>query len=160
MTRFVRNRIMVALAIGYLIYWPLALITPKQIFLEGLNGWVAALSIGIMAAFIPGAWLVLKKQPYRLRGAHLLILGVTMIQLAIAGLFIWGWLYRVLGTPEWMADHVFRGSLVHLLGIGGLLHMLAADMDDDDALPTRGWLRVGIVVAIGCGIIVAVMLTV
>lgn len=160
MTRFVRNRIVLFVLFAWSLYWPIAWLTPRSIMLEAVNGWVAALSLGVLAAYLPGAWKALRTRPYRMRGAHLMILGISLIQIAIAFLFVWGWLFRVLDMPAWMVDNIIRGGMVHLLAIGSLLQMLAGDMADDDALPTRGWMHVGLIVAVTCGIVVAVMLTI
>lgn len=138
-----------------MLYWPLALFIPKPVFLELINGVVASSSIGIVMAFIPGAWTSLRLRPYRLQGAHLLVLGITLLQFAIAALFAWGWAYRVFDKPEWMIDHLFRGWLVYLISIAGLLHLMATDIEHE-AMPSRGWMR--LCAAVAAGLLLSVIL--
>jgi hypothetical protein len=153
----VRNRIIIFLAMSWMAYWPVSLIVPRQILLEAVNGMLAALSIGVVMAFFPGAWWALRNRPYRMDGSHLLVLGITVIQIAVSVLFVWSWAYRFLDQPAWMVDHLFRGWIVYLLFLGGLLHLMAGDMGtgkDNTALPTTGWIHIGAVVAGGLGILV------
>ena len=141
----------------WIFYWPITYVLPKAVFLEMLNGMLSAVSIGIVLAYFPGAWRSLRARPYALQGAHLLVLGVTLMQLAITGLFIWGWAYRILDKPYWMTDSMLRGWFVYLLFIANVLLLMATDVDND-AMPTRSWLHVGSFVAIGLGMSVILLL--
>lgn len=151
MTRFVRNRIIVFIAIAWFAYWLIAPFIARSFFFELINGLLASLSVGVMFSYFPGAWRALRDRPYKLSGGHLLVLGVVLFQAGIVGLFTWSWAFRVLNEPPWMVDNLLRGWLIYLLFIAGILHLMAGDLDHE-AMPTRGWLRIGVFVAIGLGI--------
>jgi hypothetical protein len=157
LTRFAKNRITLAVLGAWLLYWPVTYVIDRHMLLEFVNGMIAALSVGITLAFFPGAWRALRERPYQMSGAHLLVLGINLVQISIVGLFTWGWVYRLLDKPYWMVDHLFRGWLVYLLFIGGLLHLMAADIDHD-AMPSRGWLHVCAAIAAGLGVAVVLLL--
>lgn len=157
MTRFAKNWIILTVFAAWFLYWPVTYFIDRTMLFEFVNGMIAALSIGITLAFFPGAWRALRERPYKMSGAHLLVLGINLVQISIAALFAWGWAYRLFEKPQWMVDHLFRGWLVYLLFIGGLLHMMAADIDHD-VMPSRGWLHVCAAIAAGLGIAVILLL--
>lgn len=157
MTRFVRNRIILTLAIAWLAYWPTTLLAPRNMLFEFVNGMTAAASVGLFVAFAPGAWHALRARPYRLNGAHLLVLGIAIMSFATTALFLWGWTYIILAQPLWMVGHLFRGWLVYLFFLGALLPLLATDINHE-VMPTRGWLHVGMIVAAGCAAVVVIIL--
>lgn len=160
MRRLVRNRIFLAVVAAWLAYWPVTLIADRSVLLEAVSGMIAAISAGIVCAYAPGAWSVLRLRPYKLTGADLLLLGVVVVQFSITLLFIWSWSYRLLGGPDWMVDHYFRGWVIYLLFIGNVLHLLAWDTDEKNhILPTKSWVHIGSLVAIGLGLAVLLMLT-
>lgn len=159
MTRFVKNRIIIILISVWFLYWPVVLVVPSDILLEFINGMTAAVSAGLLVAFIPGAWLVMRDHPYRLSSGHLIVLGLTVMSMANLGLFSWGWIYRVFDAPVWMVNNpAVRGWLIYMFFLGALLPLLANDVDHE-AMPTRGWIHVGMVVAVGLGVVVLLVLT-
>lgn len=159
MTRFLKNRVVLFVIAAWFAYWPVAYIVPRPLLLEFINGMIAALSLGLVMAYTPGAWKALRTRPYRLSGGHLLILGVTLVQAAITSIFTWGWFYRIFDKPQWMEDHAIRGWLVYLIFIGGVLHLMAGDVNSDSSFPTKGWLHLSATVAAGFGLAVIMILT-
>lgn len=158
MRRFIRNRIVIFTFAAWVAYWPFALLVPHDVMLELINGLVAALSVGLVVAYMPGVWSRLRENPYLVTGADMLVLGIVVVQFAVAGLFIWSWAFRVLGQPQWMIDHPFRGWFLYLLSLGGALHLMASDVGPINYhIPDRGWMRVGIMTALGFGVGVLVM---
>lgn len=150
MRRFIRNRIVIFVAVAWFMYWPIAAILPQDIILELINGLIASLSVGLVVAYIPGVWYRLRMSPYQISGADMLVLGIATVQIAIASLFVWAWVYRILDTPEWMVDHPFRGWIVYLLALGGVLHLMASDVGiSAESIPDRVWMHLGIAVAVG-----------
>jgi hypothetical protein len=126
---------------------------PQPIFVELINGLVAALSVGLAIAYAPGIWTMTRRSPYKLSGADMLVLGVTMVQVAIAALFAWAWLYRYSSAPEWMDNHIFRGWMIYQLMIGCVLHLLASDVGVlKNEVPARSWKHLGLIAAIGIGL--------
>lgn len=130
----------------------------NDVILELINGMVAALAVGLVVAYLPGVWERLRNDPYRVTGADMLVLGITVVQVAIAALFVWAWLFRVLDQPVWMIDHPVRGWFLYLLALGGVLHLMASDVGPIHYhIPDIGWMRVGIMTAVGFGVGVLVM---
>lgn len=160
MRRLVKNKIFLAVLAVWLCYWPVTLFIEHAVLIEVISGMVAAISAGVFAAYIPGAWSALRKRPYMLTGADLLLLGIVTVQLSITVLFIWSWSYRFMDTPQWMQDHEFRGWIVYLLFIGNALHMLAWDVEEKHhLLPTKSWVRFGMIVALGLAVGVMLLVT-
>lgn len=159
MTRLIKNRIIITLISAWVLYWPAVLIVPSDILLEFINGMTAAVCAGLLVAFTPGAWSVMRDRPYRLSSGHLIVLGLTVMSLANLGLFTWGWIYRVFDAPIWMVEHpALRGWFIYLYFLGALLPLLANDVDHE-AMPTRGWIHIGMVVAVGLGVVVLLVLS-
>lgn len=160
MTRFLRNRVILSFGAAWILYWPITALIPVKLFPELINGMLASISFGVAVAYTPGVWRTLRKYPYEMSAGHLLTLGVSVLHWAITFLFAWGWIYRIVGRPEWMIDHPLRGWLIYTLFLGGVLHLMAGDTQDAHAVPSRGWVNVGALTAGGLGLTVVLMLAV
>jgi hypothetical protein len=157
--RFIRNRVVLFIIAAWFIYWPVEMIIPTNVLLEFINGMIASMSIGIVTAYMPGAWEVLRRRPYRLSGGDLLMVGATLVQMAIAALFVWGWAYRLLDEPEYMIDHPLRGWIVYALFIGSVLHLMAWEVEEaEHSLPTKGWVHLGAWISAGLGLVVVLLI--
>lgn len=160
MTRFIRNRVVISLGVAWLMYWPAVAVVPTSLFLEFVNGMLAAVSIGVAVAYTPDIWQTMRKQPFRLTDAHLLVLGTTIMHWGIAAIFAWSWVYRILNRPEWMVDHPLRGWLIYLVFLGAVLHLAVGDVQSKGTLPSRGWLHIGTFIALGLGLTVILLLAI
>jgi hypothetical protein len=158
--RFIRNRVILVLLAAWFMYWPAVAVVPTPLFLEFINGMLAAVSFGVAVAYIPDVWQTMRKSPFRLTDAHLLVLGTTLIHLGIALIFAWGWLYRILSAPSWMVDHPLRGWLIYLVFLGAVLHLVVGDVQSKGTLPSRGWVHIGTFVAIGLSTTVILLLAI
>lgn len=158
MRRFIQNRIVIFLILAWFAYWPVAAITPQDIVLELINGMIAALSVGLVVSYTPAVWQRLRRSSKTVSGADMLVLGIATVQVAIAALFIWAWIYRILETPEWMVDHPVRGWIVYLLALGGVLHLMASSVGiTEETIPDKTWMQLGIATAVGLAVGVLVL---
>jgi len=146
-----------ALTGAWLAFWPAAMITPRDMLLEFISGMTVAASIGLTVAFAPGAWVALRERPYRLNSGHLLVLGILLMAMSVSFILLWGYAYRVLQQPPYMVGNLFRLWWVYLFFLGALLPLLANDVDHH-AMPTKGWLHIGLIVATGIGVVVVLIL--
>ena len=143
-----------------MMYWPVAMLVPQAVILELINGMVASIAIGLAVAYFPGVWRQFRIKRSGVTGPELLLLGITLVQVSLGTLYVWAWAFRYFGGPPWMEDHAFRGWIVYLLFLGGVLHLMAPGMQPVSPPPLeRPWVQVGVMVAIGLGIGV-LMLTV
>lgn len=127
-------------------FWIIAYFVPVEYLFYLTNSLVMCLAGGILVAYYPGIKDALVRRD--VSGGHWLILGIAVTWLTTMGRIGWGWMWRVLGYPEWMFNNSFLAFLTWMLATGGMLHLIAQDAIDGQ-IPRRNWVRLGALASAG-----------
>lgn len=139
-------------AANVLFFLAVTFVSPESL-LEIVISLSIAVGIGVVAAYIPGAFRALINDPRR--GGQFLILGILAIWFALIGRSVWSYVYRYSGHPEWMVSDPILAYFVWLSVIGGLLHLLARGALDGN-IPRSNWLYAVAVFAAGIGLFLTI----
>lgn len=139
------------LIFGYWLVVPFTPIRPQNEFLRIGRTLVA---IAVTIAFLPGIVKALRTPWPSYSGQ--LILGIVLSWLGVTGSAGWVLIWASGGQPQWMLDSNINGWFLWLQILGGTLHLTAKHSVEDD-IPRPNWIRLGIAVAAGVLIGIAVM---
>jgi hypothetical protein len=134
-----------ALWLGFI---PFVYLLPRQELFEILNSIVFAISIGIVVSYAPGVWQGLRSPIEWLRSGDALQIGIAIGWLATGIVFGSLWLWRLTGKNDLFVDHGINAWSRWVLCTAGFMHLAAAG-SIDGRVPTRAYLRAGILTAVG-----------
>lgn len=149
MTKLIRNQTFLVLVVIWMLYWPVAYFIPTETLTDYVSGFIAATSVAVAVAYLPGIWRTLREKPYQPRGGHFLLLGTAVVHISIAAIFFWSWSYRVFSRPYWMDGHSLREWFIFVLFTGCVLHLMAGKVNEKNLVPASSWVNVAIAVASG-----------
>lgn len=144
-----RTTLLGVLALPITSYGAVALAFGNRTAIELANIVLFSLSCGILVAYLPIVWHGLRKASPD--GGDILALGVFLAWLGVdlaRGISI---VWRMLGRPPSWLDSVWWGIHITLSVMGAICHLIAPGALYGN-LPTREWLRLGLLVAISVAI--------
>lgn len=134
-------------------FWPVAHVVPREHLFDALYAIASCIGVGVLIAYGPGIYKSLQKQV--LNGGHYLVFGIGCTWSATLARFIYAWVWRYLGKPEWMVDHMFIAFTIWVLISGGALHLTAKNAINGQ-IPKSNWVWLG---AVGtCGVLLAMFI--
>lgn len=146
------------LLLGAVIFsYPAAVITlGPHVAIETGNVILLSLACGIVVAYAPVAWNALKRG--MIDGASILAIGILSSWAGVVVARSISILWRVVDKPvEWL-DSPYWGTHIMLSTIGAMCHLVAPEAVGG-RIPTREWVRIGLMVAagvfVGAGLIIS-----
>lgn len=133
-------------------FWALAPLFPRSYVFDVTNALSIAGCVGVLVMYYPsvarktGSWLWVFKND--LSGAHYFVIGLIGFVSYIASRHLWNQVWRWLGKPDWMQDHLIVAYLIFGTSVLCLMHLLSRDMEEGK-IPSENWRWVGIFTAIG-----------
>jgi hypothetical protein len=149
-----------ALGLAWAAFWILPPFLTRTELFDVVNALSCTVAIGIIMRYGRGALAALRTQHWdNLERAHFLTLGIAIAWVAIAARNTFTWVWRATGYPPWMLDHPFWAFTVYAVATAGALHIVAADVIENQVDPTGVprtvyrwgmlWLYVGLGFALG-----------
>lgn len=135
-------------------FWIFAPFMPLDYVFVAVSSLTFAIAMGVTLAYIGGAARAVSAP--RISAAHLLVLGVAIAWASNAARSMWVWALRYLDRPEWMQDSLVPAWLIWMLFWAGVFHLAASNAIDGE-VPTLYWRKIGIIVAIGMSIALALI---
>lgn len=145
------------LLLGAVIFsYPAAVITlGPRVAIETGNVILLSLACGIVVAYAPVAWDALRRG--MIDGASILAMGILASWSGVAVARIVSVIWRVLDKPVDWLDSPWWGTHIALSAIGAICHLIAPEAVGG-RIPTREWVRIGLMVAagvfVGAGLII------
>ena len=127
-------------------YWLVADLLPRPYLFDLMNSLLIAACLGVAIAYVPSVWRLWFRND--LDGPPLYVMAVVGFMAGTAARHGWNWVWRWLGKPEWMQDHIFTAWLIWVLFTTAVMQLLARDVIRGD-VPKENWRWLGIVVAVG-----------
>lgn len=145
------------LLLGVIVFsYPAAVIAMgSRVAIEAGNVILLSLACGIVVAYAPVAWDALRRG--MIDGASILAMGILASWAGVAVARIVSVVWRVLDKPvEWL-DSPWWGTHIALSTIGAMCHLIAPEAVGG-RIPTREWVRIGLMVAagvfVGAGVVI------
>lgn len=130
----------VVLCLWFLIlFWPLALVMPRELLFDGINALGVTLGIAVLLSYAGGVVDAIKNSN-RLQQGHYLVLGIFATWVAMIGRTAWLWGWRWMGEPQYGLDHILVAFVAWLIIVGGILHLLSPRVIDGN-VPEDGWIH-------------------
>lgn len=155
-TNDLRRAALIFIAFAVAMVYPMAVsVFGSRAAIEGSNVVMLSLAFGIVVAYAPSVWQDLKSAT--LDGAAILSIGIFSSWLAIIYRTGASILWRLNDKPvEWL-DSGLWGAHIAISCFAALCHLIAPEAVSG-RVPTRQWVRIGIMVAagvfIGAGMVV------
>lgn len=155
-TNELHRRTLLVLLGAVIFSYPAAVLTlGARVAIETGNVILLSLACGIVVAYAPVAWDALKRG--MIDGASILAIGILSSWAAVAVARMVSVAWRVIDKPvEWL-DSPWWGTHIALSTIGAMCHLVAPEAVGG-RIPTREWVRIGLMVAagvfIGAGLII------
>ncbi|MCZ8098830.1 MAG: hypothetical protein O9972_13015 [Burkholderiales bacterium] len=127
----------------------LFVLVPEAALIEGLNLIAISFSLSVVIAYSPVAWVALNEEnPSR---AHVLVFGIFLTHTAVLISRFISFSRRSLGMNG-VADSDLVSLFVLLAIMGALCHLNAPEVVDG-TVPTKQWVRIGLIVGAGAFLI-------
>lgn len=111
-------------------------ITTQEQAIEIANGLVLGVGVAIMLTwFVPA---IQSMRSNRGTGAGLLSMAIFGLGLAMTLHRLWAYAVRWSGRPEWMLDSIFNPGSVWILGVAGVMILLAPGTQEGE-IPLRNY---------------------
>ena len=146
-----------AIVAWHVILGVIALMTEARVLIEVLNGLVFAIACGVIVAYIPTVSAAVRLR--RPGGSDILVVGIWLAWISLVEARIWSIVWRSLGSPRWLVNTDFTTHIIALAALAGIFH-LAGPEAIDGRVPTRQWIRIGIIVALGAALSIGLIMTV
>ncbi len=150
-----RRTLLILLGLVILSY-PVAVISlGPRVAIETGNVILLSLACGIVVAYAPVAWEALRRG--MIDGASILAIGILASWLGVALARVVSVAWRVLDKPlDWL-DSPWWGTHIACSTVGAMCHLIAPEAMAG-RIPTREWVRIGLMVAagvfVGAGLII------
>ncbi len=146
-TNDLRRAALICIALGVMVSYPTAVtIFGSRAAIEGSNVVMLSLACGIVVAYAPDVWHDLKFA--KLNGSAILSIGIFSSWLAIIYRTGSSISWRLYGKPiEWL-DSGLWGFHIPMSCFAALCHLIAPEAVSG-RVPTKQWVRIGIMVAFG-----------
>ena len=144
--RLLTAPIFLAIVAWHLLWGSAALVIDPTPLIELMNGLVLAVACGVVVAYLP----LMREAVFEPRpaSAQILTAGIWLAWLAVLENRLWSIAWRSLGQPEWLLDTDFTTHFIALSMLAGLFH-LAGPEAINGRVPSREWIRLGVIVGSG-----------
>lgn len=146
MMTVLRSKNLLIAVVLWIGFWPLAILIPREWLFDVVNGLAIAACFGVFVAYLPGVWNTVFRND--LDGAHYLVIGICGFAAAQGTRYGWNWLWRYLGKPPYMQDHLFVAWLIWVAFTFACVHLMARGVVHGE-MPNRNFRWMGTVVALG-----------
>lgn len=134
------------------LFFLIAPLFPRSYVFDVSNSFSVAGVIGVIVMYYAsiarktGSWLWVFRND--LSGVHYFVIGIMGLMSYVAIRHTYNSIWRWLGKPEWMADHLFVSYLIFGTFIIAVMHLLSRDLEEGQ-IPKENWRWVGIWTAVG-----------
>ena len=115
-----------------------------------LNCLVFAIACGVIAAYLPSVWMAMRKR-HPSQG-DILVVGIWLAWVSLVEARLWSIGRRALGRPDWLIN---TDITTHIIAIA----LLAGPEAIEGKVPTKQWIRIGLLVAAGALCSIVLLLT-
>lgn len=155
-TNELHRRTLLVLLGAVIFSYPAAVLTlGSRAAIETGNVILLSLACGIVVAYAPVAWDALKRG--MIDGASILAIGILSSWAGVAVARTVSVVWRVVDKPVDWLDSPWWGTHIALSTIGAMCHLVAPEAVGG-RIPTREWVRIGLMVAagvfIGAGLVI------
>lgn len=157
-TNELRRRTLIVMLLAVVFSYPTAiLMLGSRVAIETGNVIVLSVASGIVVAYAPVAWQAMRKGRL-IDGADILSIGIFTAWCGVAYARMGSIIWRMLDKPVSWLDSGWWGFHIAMTCMGALCHLVAPEAVSG-RVPTKEWIRIGLMVAAGvfCGAILVII---